>query len=685
MPAFHLYDGFGSGVNAYWVNTDFFQHSNTIQQLVAFEGGYDSCAVWAYPASTAAGLAVLPSKVAENEDFIFEFGIRLNLNILTSEGNDNFGYAAVKLDSDPLGTFSYLLGWGCPSLSNTQTLRFAINGAPTIISVNYAESSLVKLKLRRVSNYLSAYYFNGGQWVQIGNSAYVADSLMMCVALRQDAEPPIHPSYNPGLSYIDFRTGTPSIKMTVDDESVTYSKAPADVLFSIDGFEAYGELTNISSAKWSFGDGFFSSQLSPVHTYGMHGKYNVSCTVSYRNSDGSSETATLYTTFIATKQVNISTLEKCYRVGFYESQGMGPSEFDGTYWPQFPVGIGGGMCYDDNDQPHHIVFDEKYGVFKEISAPNGPDGSGLTKTWTDDDASGDPHEIESEISLAEITGDRKHFQIEHSEMHLYFKPFNEDTRGATGYDENGYRDAQQVDIACFLNGEQMQPNAESLNIPKIGEIIFDRRMIGQRGRMVVNMKAAEYVMTGYDQYWVEKDQAIDISETPNSESDCQLHLSTGLDLWISRGGPNPLFDKVTGSTLSGIASYAVGADSKTNSGVTFTTLGNYPPLIQKQFTWGNAGALSLFYRGTIVLSIDEHPMTLAIHSSGAFNGGWNLGYIPNLFSASGLTAGLVRIRSDSAVIFDFRLGALYAPTAADLQYLYNDVRYNHGDNVCPIW
>jgi hypothetical protein len=414
----------------------------------------------------------------------------------------------------------------------------------------------------------------------------------------------------------------------------------------------------------------------------MKGKFKIVCdvTVSYLGSLYTYEfTATLY----ITKQVDVSFLNKCYRVGFYESQGKGPSEFTGTYWPQFPVGIGGDMCYDDDGQPHHVVFDEQYGVFYEISEPNGPAGSGMVKKWTDDDATGVAHEIASEISLAELTGERQHFQIEHNETHLYFKPFNEDTRETTGYDAYGYRTAQQVDVDWYIDGEQVTPNGQALNIPKRGEIVSDRRLSGQRGRSVIKMAAGEYVMTSYDQYWIEKDQAIDISQTPNSESNYQADLAN-LDLWITRGNPQALFDRVTGIVQPGTAGISYGADGKSNSGIYISA----PLSIGSSLVFGDTGYIAFFYSGTIAsVKLNGDPQVVTDHPAGAFTAGgisWKLGHIgvTTLLSASGP---LLITPTGTLRLFDLRISQSFIPSAADLLYLYNDVRYNSGDNVCPIF
>ena len=468
--------------------------------------------------------------------------------------------------------------------------------------------------------------------------------------------------------------------MTVNGVEVTQSKAPAEVLFSLEDWPNDYPASSVTAINWSFGDGLFSTLFSPTHIYGMQGKYNVSCQITF-NYSGTLISHTVTATFYATRQINVASLDKCYRVGFYESQGFGPSEFSGDYWPRFPVGIGGDMCYDENEQPHHIVFDEQYGVFYEISEPNGPAGSDLVKKWTDDDATGAEHEIESEISLAEITGDRQHFQVEHNETHLYFKPFNEDTRGATGYDAYGYRGAQQVDVDWYMNGEQVTPNGQALNIPKIGEIVSDRKLYGQRGRSVVKMAAAEYVMTGYDQYWVEKDQAIDISETPNSESDCQAHLAN-LDMWITRGGSSALFDRVTGVVQAGTAIVGYGADGKSNSGIAIIA----PVSLATSFVFGDSGYVAFFYSG-IIASMGFNFPAIVDHPAGAFTAGgisWKLGYmgVPGGISASGP---LIITPTGTLRLFDLRISQSFIPSVADLLYLYNDVRYNNADNVCPIW
>jgi len=488
---------------------------------------------------------------------------------------------------------------------------------------------------------------------------------------------------------------TTQIIIYKDGTAVKSAQSPATLAFAWNG----GGTKDVSSIEWDFGDGMTSGEVTPTHKYGMPGKYTVSVVVNKGipciESDDS-------TTLLITKDVGVYFLDKCYRLGFYESQGMGPSEYQN--WPQFPVGIGGGMCYDTDGQPHHIVFDQQYGIFYEISEPNGPTGSGLNKKWTDDDFLGNEQEIASEIHLAEIRGNKEHFQIEHSESHSYFRPYDETNRSQSGYDEYGYRNAEQVDVEWYLDGEQTTFNAKSINIPKTGDIVSDRKLVGKRGRMVIKMAAAEYVMTGYDQYWIEKDQSNDISENANTESDHQLALATGLTLWITRGKLKKsgssviLFDKISGnSSHSSPGTIDAGADGNSNSafkasGLNAINLGNiklYFATGLPMFFYSSASA-PVIKIGTDIMTVGDIydtniSATFPIFTAESLQ--WHFATFsgPTCANYSGILT--ITPAALPFYLFDFRYyqDQYQNISIGDKEYLYNDMVYNHGNNICPIW
>lgn len=274
--------------------------------------------------------------------------------------------------------------------------------------------------------------------------------------------------------------------------------APLTVRFSASGWSS----TYIDEFNWDFGDGSTGSGIDVSHEYLLPGVYQVTFAARtiYR---WIMETAT--TTITVTKRYVITKTDVCYRLGFgQELQGKGPSEYSGESFPFPPAQIGGIECLDATDQIHQLVFDNAHGAFVEIGMFDGPVDSGLAEKWTDDDVAGAAVEILPRIELPEISGESEHFQVDALESYYYFRPIKPGNRSLTGYNRQGMRNAQKIGISLYVDGSDT-PNRQVVTIPTDGKINFDQVLSCRRARVVIDLFASEFILTGYTQYWKVRD------------------------------------------------------------------------------------------------------------------------------------------------------------------------------------
>ena len=128
--------------------------------------------------------------------------------------------------------------------------------------------------------------------------------------------------------------------------------------------------------------------------------------------------------------------------GMESEQGIGWSEFSGADLVFGEANVNPEEILDDNGFPRLLTLDESTGRYYETDTYDGPAGAGLAACWTDKapDEDNDGAEIEVKIFLPEVAPTADGAQIEHEYTGVGLRPEDPDSRDATGYDENGFRD-----------------------------------------------------------------------------------------------------------------------------------------------------------------------------------------------------------------------------------------------------
>lgn len=413
---------------------------------------------------------------------------------------------------------------------------------------------------------------------------------------------------------------------------------------------------------WEFGDGDTSSDPNPIHLYRSSGVYTVKHTVwDHRGlSSSSTGTVTVYRWSRTDGALNVSRTNKCYCYGFNRVQGYGPHERSGSAFP-FPEGkVGMVKIVDTNNQPHTLVLDLKTGKFHDITTRDGYSGSGLVKRWKDavgTDGTGGT-DIAPSVTFGEDRGSAERHFVEHKESHVYLRPFDEDNRGESGYDSNGYPTGLEVDLSIFKNGEQSTAESSVDDIPATGDIHFDEKVEGHRLYLKATANKGDHLIIGREQVYVQKDRAASPANRKMSNDTYQQAFASPV-FWLGYFRGN-VINRVTGVTISGVSMTAVTGPDSQSSGMQFTSAQGLGTV-----TVGASGSLLIWTKGTVALTIGGDSVSLTAHDT---SGDWTLRYADTV----GKSGALVVTPTGTASVYDIRAFNT-AISSAQRTYYYNDI------------
>lgn len=366
-----------------------------------------------------------------------------------------------------------------------------------------------------------------------------------------------------------------------------------------------------------------------------------------------------------------SSNKKSYHYAVHPEQGHGWSENTGDDWI-WPDGFSSVVnVIDDNDFRRLIVWDSRSGLPYVLNTHDGPTNSGLIAAWVDkkdNKRSGAGTEITTLIKLGEYIGAKQHFDIEHTESSLHFRPIDSDNLGASGYTASGQRSNQKVKINLYKDGETTA-SASSEDVPESRELVFDRHVKGNTLQLEIETDTSEYKLNKIESYLEVYDRAKFPASNSNSstmkESDYQSEFGSP-SVWISRGS-NLLLNRASGSDLTGAGTATSGPDGKSNSALTISTaveLGNSAQTSGTLILWHKTG-----------YSISGVSLTQVTTS-----GTWILSYMDGSVGTP-IPASISLPVGD---VFDVRLYSSALSSDAKTDYS-DDVINNSGDNYLPTW
>lgn len=364
-----------------------------------------------------------------------------------------------------------------------------------------------------------------------------------------------------------------------------------------------------------------------------------------------------------------TTTFRTLRLAIEPSQGVGWCEISGDAWSQPQVNYGIINFIDAQNQYRNIVLDSSDGYFYEEGTYDRAAQVRLPARDKETGSSGTEIAWEWHERGIDLSPEMEDAKIEHTVSHYYLEPKYPTDKGSSGYDSNGFRDNQQIDLEVFADGNVETLDAETNDIPKDGDIVFSGYKVEDRQlQFVLKGAAGEITVKGRRHDFVSKPKTGSRSERTMADMTSQATLASPA-FWMVRGNSyGPLREQVGQTTLTATGSTITGADGRSDSGYNLTA----------NLTLTNAAQATDY---TIVLFCSSAVTVTAgaLTQVGAtFNTTWGLWYVQG---GDGCAASQVVTIGD---IFDVRIYSSQL-TAADMLALYNDVRYNSGRGYLPIF
>lgn len=314
---------------------------------------------------------------------------------------------------------------------------------------------------------------------------------------------------------------------------------------------------------WTFGDGRTSTEPEPTHVYQMPGKYfwTVDAWDQYGNHAISSGTVYVYDWDYETDRLHVTYTEECFRAAITQKQGVGVIPWGGEYWVWPEAYTGTCKAKSKYGEGVSLVLNRRNGRFYRV---------GIPELWTDRTSQYDGQEIPTRWRLKEhVAAGGEHKMVEHVETHGTFRPYDEDYRGAAGYTADGLRDAQQITVRVFKDGEQTTPWAKVQRAPIYGDYIYGKRAKGKRLQAEFETTASGFRQTKVRQLHKDTDERVGPKYAVSAESNWQRDFATP-DLWLVRNKRDPLKNKGTGQQVAGsYQALITGPDGVSESGMAF--------------------------------------------------------------------------------------------------------------------
>lgn len=436
---------------------------------------------------------------------------------------------------------------------------------------------------------------------------------------------------------------------------------------------------NIISWYWEFGDGFTSNEQNPEHTYFMPGSYKWKLTV----TDDTGRTSTVTGTItvrdwgVDGSDLDVSVCNKCYRLGFSRRQGIGWSECTGSAWPFPEARVGILKIYDGTGYPRLLVLNWNDGRFYDITTKDGPSGSGLSRALLDGvltDGSGGTA-ITPSVEFREDKAPSEEDTIRARKLYVYTRPYDEDYRGVSGYDSNGYPTGLTLQADVYVDGERQtaKATAESISLPK-HRITYDKQVEGARILTKLTGNMAPFSIIGRKFAVVDVIREDDPDSMVTTEDTYQSEVALPY-LWVGYYG-GVLRDLTDGDVLSvSGATQASGVDGR-NRAISFdgqVTVKSVALTSASILLWvkGEAGPV------TLNLTINDETVSLSTHD---IYGDWRFYY------ATGVTkTGDLKLAPSSdgieLIVDDLKIVNSATVSSGARSYYFSDVENNSGNVV----
>jgi hypothetical protein len=301
-------------------------------------------------------------------------------------------------------------------------------------------------------------------------------------------------------------------------------------------------------------------------------------------------------------EYGIDLRHRCYRIGVRKENALGIAEIGGDQWLHPELGSESISVFDPAHRKFDVMFDEDTGLPFTLMTKDGPDGSGVEKLYVDGyvDTYESGAEIPWLIRFKEYMGAAEHMLIKFAEFHAFLRPQDEKKKNAPGYTKLGQRNAQEVSLNVYRNGNLIR-DARTHGFPLKGDLVFDEQIEANRIQMELTGTASEIRITGAKSYYEQLDQRGNPSLRIMEEGDFQEMISMPT-FWVTRGRA-PIKDRVTGNEGVGSVSTMVeGPDGDSESAMRF--------LFDESMEWDEDYSLSGNF--TLMFSLKNAASDLSI-------------------------------------------------------------------------
>jgi hypothetical protein len=449
----------------------------------------------------------------------------------------------------------------------------------------------------------------------------------------------------PELSTVDSERGIIAWKL------ITYKNA--NLIFALTNESAF---RYFDGSAWSKDDFGFQNGLDAVSKeYLKRIDHSATFGANYNSNGGIKLWMQRYVSGVLT--------DVCLRFATEAGEGRGWSVISGADWVQPIDELGIFTILDANDIQRVIVVDRNDYRIYEIDTFN---RTTQTKKYVLDKESVENTEIAWDKRWREeVAGiDQQHRRIGHEKSYVNILPEFVENRGATGYTATGQRNAQELTLQAYLDGERVTHSADTEDFPENGELVFSGRKVKANTIMMELLgTASEIQVTSLRHEYLAEALAPSRARRLMAEHTLQEELAQDKILHICRTR-NKLLNRVTNADL-GSATMITGPDGRDYSA----------HRIAASVTLDNLAVAGVY---TIILWSKDANLFTGVAGFTQYSiavAGWYMYYKQN----TGLAASLTLLAGDKA---DIRI--YHKTISADaLAKLYDDMINFEGRMTLP--
>jgi hypothetical protein len=449
----------------------------------------------------------------------------------------------------------------------------------------------------------------------------------------------------PELSIVDSERGIIAWKL------ITFKNA--NLIFALTNESAF---RYFDGSAWSKDDFGFQNGLDAVSKeYLKRIDHSATFGANYNSNGGIKLWMQRYVSGVLT--------DVCLRFATEAGEGRGWSVISGADWVQPIDELGIFTILDANDIQRVIVVDRNDYRIYEIDTFN---RTTQTKKYVLDKESVENTEIAWDKRWREeVAGiDQQHRRIGHEKSYVNILPEFVENRGATGYTATGQRNAQELTLQAYLDGERVTHSADTEDFPENGELVFSGRKVKANTIMMELLgTASEIQVTSLRHEYLAEALAPSRARRLMAEHTLQEELAQDKILHICRTR-NKLLNRVTNADL-GSATMITGPDGRDYSA----------HRIAASVTLDNLAVAGVY---TIILWSKDANLFTGVAGFTQYSiavAGWYMYYKQN----TGLAASLTLLAGDKA---DIRI--YHKTISADaLAKLYDDMINFEGRMTLP--